>query len=119
MTNRPLSVTILAWLYIVTGLVGVGLHAPEFKALHPFPWDTLLVELVSAAAVVAGVYMLRGRNWARWLALAWIAFHVIVSAFHSWREVAIHALLCAVIAYFLLRRPARVYFGAVRTEPRV
>ncbi len=115
MTNRPLSVTILAWLYIVTGVGGVVLHAAEFKTLHPFAWDALLVELVSAAAVIAGVYMLRGRDWARWLALAWIAFHVIVSAFHTARELAIHGLLCAVFAFVLLRRPARLWF---RGEPQ-
>lgn len=115
MIKRPLSVTILAWLYIATGVAGVAIHAAEFGTLHPFPYDTVLVELISLAAVVAGAYMLRGRNWARWLALAWIALHVVVSAFHSRRELVIHAVLCAVIAYFLLRRPARLWFR--RGEP--
>ena len=57
--------------------------------------------------------MLRGCNWARWLALAWIAFHVVLSAFHSLPEFALHAVLCAVFAYFLLRPDAALYFRPV------
>jgi len=34
--------------------------------------------LLSLAAVIAGAGLLRGYNWARWLALAWIAFHVAI-----------------------------------------
>ena len=37
----------------------------------------------SSLAIVCGVFLLRGHNWARWLALAWIAFHVVLSAFHA------------------------------------
>ncbi len=36
--------------------------------------------------------MLRGSNWARWLALAWIAFHVFLSFLHSWQQVLVHCL---------------------------
>ena len=35
------------------------------------------VGLTELLAILSGVFMLRGQNWARWLALAWIAFHVI------------------------------------------
>lgn len=31
-------------------------------------------------------------------ALAWMLFHVIVSAFQTFREIALHAVFCAVIA---------------------
>ena len=54
--------------------------------------------------------MLRCRNSARWLALAWVAFHVIVGALHSVQQFAIHCLFCAVIAWFLFRPEARRYF---------
>jgi hypothetical protein len=56
--------------------------------------------------------MLRGHNWARWVALAWIAFHVVLSAFHAFGEFAIHAVFCAVIAWFLFSpAPARYFRG--------
>jgi hypothetical protein len=55
--------------------------------------------------------MLRGQNWARWLATGWIAFHVIVSFYHPWPQVAFHAVLLLVFAYFLFRAQANRYFG--------
>jgi hypothetical protein len=54
--------------------------------------------------------MLRGRNWARWIALAWIAFHVIVSAFHTVAEFSMHLLFFAAIAWGLFRPEAARYF---------
>jgi hypothetical protein len=54
--------------------------------------------------------MLRGGNWARWLAIVWLAFHAILGAFHSLQQLVVHSLLLAVIAHFLLRPKAREYF---------
>lgn len=58
----------------------------------------------------APVFMLQGRNWARRLALAWIAFHVAISFFDSLQKAAVHGLLLVLIAYFLFRPDARTYF---------
>ena len=73
----------------------------EFQARDAFQYDIVWVELDRLIAIVCGVFLLRGHNWARWVALAWIAFHVVVSAFHTFPEFAIHCLFCAVIAWFL------------------
>lgn len=110
MDKRPLSVTLIGWLFIATGVAGLAFHAAEFNALHPFPYDTLLVCLVRGIAIVSGIYMLRGSNWARWLVIVWLAFHVVLSAFHSLHETIMHSLLLVAIAYFLLRPKAREYF---------
>jgi hypothetical protein len=53
--------------------------------------------------------MFRGRNWARWLALVWMAFHVAIS-FPVLRQVVIHSILLALIAWILFRPDARRYF---------
>jgi len=58
--------------------------------------------------------MLRGRNWARWLLLIWIAYHVILSGVHSLFQLVVHGLLFAVIAYFLFRPRASAYFRGAR-----
>jgi hypothetical protein len=108
--KRPLSVTIIALLLAAAGAVGLVYHLTELDIHHPFRNHIAWVTLVRVIAVFAGVYMLRGSNWARWLALAWIAFHVVVSAFHSFPEFAIHCLLLAVFAYLLLRRASADYF---------
>ena len=110
MPKRPISVTIIAWLYLTMGVVGFVYHLFMQKSMHPFPYDILWVELIFLAAILSGVYMLRGHNWARWLALAWIAFHVVLSIFHNLPELAIHGLLCAIVAFFLFRSAASRYF---------
>ena len=73
-------------------------------------------EFVRLLAVVAGVFMLLGYNWARWLALAWIGSHIILSAFHAPREFAVHCLFFAAIAWFLFRPEAQSYFRGSRIE---
>jgi hypothetical protein len=103
--TRPLPVTLIAWLYIVTGLAGSAAH------LHGFESDIFWAVLVNAIALVGGVWMLRRQNWARWLAIAWIAFHVILSVFHSPRELILHALFLVTIAFFLFRPRANAYFA--------
>jgi hypothetical protein len=116
MNKRPLSVTILAWLFIASGLIGLAYHLYGFRAQHAVHYDVLWVALVRVAAIVCGVGMLRGFDWARWLTLVWIAFHVVLSAFHSLSEVVIHTLFLAVFAFFLFRLRATEHFRGIRTE---
>ena len=114
--KRPLSVTIISWLFVAAGVVGLAYHLSEFKTLHPFPSDVAWVGLLRLVAIVCGTFMLRGNNWARWLSLAWLTFHVILSGFHSLRELVMHSVLLAILSYFLLRPVAREYFLAGRKE---
>jgi len=116
MSKRPLSITIIGWLFIATGVVGIAYHATELKADRPFQYDVVWVCLVRLVAILCGVFLLRGSNWARWLLLVWIAYHVILSAFHVRSELIIHSLLFAVVAYFLLRQQASVYFRGARNK---
>jgi len=108
MNRRPLSVTVISWLFIAAGAIGLAYHLTEFKG--QFEYGLALVSLVRLLAILSGLFMLRGSNWARWLLLVWILYHVILSAFHSLSELAIHSLLLVVVAYFLLRPKASAYF---------
>jgi hypothetical protein len=114
MNKRPISITIVASLYLLVGIVGFAVHGKEILARHAFQYDDALIELTELIAILCGVFMLQGRNWARWLALAWIAFHVVFSLFNSLQKGAIHGVFLALIAYFLFRPDARTYFQ--RTE---
>ena len=70
-----------------------------------------MVHLSRAVGIVAGVFMLRGRNWARWLLVLWIAFHIVVSALHSMLQLLMHVVIFSIVLYFLFRRPASTYFN--------
>ena len=111
MRKRPLAVSILSCLLIATGVVGLARHLADYKATQPFEYDLVWIFIVQLAAILCGAFLLRGASWARWLALAWMAFHVVLSFFQSLREVAVHGLLFALIAYFLFRPEARAYFS--------
>ncbi len=108
--KRPISVTIIAILYLAVGIAGLVGHGWEALRATHFPPDAIAIELTEFAAILCGAFMLRGQNWARWLAVAWIAFHVAISAFHPLRELAIHAVFLVLIAWILFRPEAAKYF---------
>jgi hypothetical protein len=111
MNKRPIPVTAVAWLYILVGVASLIFHVKEFTALrNSTPRDFALICLIRLLAVVAGAFLLLAKDWARWLALAWMAFHVVVSAFNSVDMLAMHGALFLLIAYILLGREARAYF---------
>ena len=115
MRRRPLSITIIGWLFVVAGTIGLAYHATEFRAQRPFAYDLIWVCIVRLLAILSGVFLLRGSNWARWALLVWLAYHVILSAFHSLSELVMHSLLLCVIAYFLFRPKASAYFREAST----
>jgi hypothetical protein len=112
MKPRPIPVTILSLLMLATGAAGFAFHAYSARPWHRFPADMVLACLVSLIAVVCGIFMLRGSNWARWLTLAWIAFHVAISALQSVQQTVVHGLLLLLFAYLLFRPAARAFFSA-------
>jgi hypothetical protein len=100
----PLSVVAIACLYLAVGIGGFIAH---FNALRA-P-DGISIEVTECLAVVCGVFLLRAQNWARWLAIAWMAFHVALS-FGVLRQLAIHGLFFALIVWCLFRRDASRFF---------
>lgn len=115
MNPRPRSITIISWLFIVLGSIGL------LYGLLPFGDHTLsqriaelkshwYVHLSRFTEIVAGVFMLYGRNWARWLLVAWIAFHIVVGALNGVVMLVMHVVIFSVVLYFIFRRRASAYF---------
>ena len=115
MNKRPRSITIISWIFIAVGSIGllIGLlpsadiTAAQRIAELKGHWFVYVSRML---AVLSGVFMLYGLNWARWLLVVWIGFHIIISALHSTLQLLIHSLIFAVILYFLFRPPASAYF---------
>lgn len=108
--TRPRSVTVISFVFIAAGVVGLVYHAADFKSQQSPPSEVVWISLIRLMAIVCGACMLTGRNWARWLAVAWMAYHAVLSAFHSWFDVAVHGAMLAVFVYVLFRRSASRYF---------
>jgi hypothetical protein len=108
--KRPFAVAFLGWLFILVGLAALLYHLIK-GALDFWMIAIVLFELVG---VLAGIFLLKGRNWARWLLLAWIAFHVISSGLNSLFASVPHLLLLIAVAYFLFTPPDSRYFSSAR-----
>lgn len=113
--KKPLwSVTIIAWLFVVAGAgdIFLGLSDVWRRQFHS---DSLWPIGLGVVAILCGFFLLRRNNWARWVAVAWLAFHVAVS-FDSRSKLIMHGALLVVLAYFLFRPQANAYFRSAEIE---
>lgn len=134
--RRPLSISVIAWLAILYGLLTLVEKAfvvlsPEALALTRDFFlklnESALVRLPFAAHMahgfassvvfaVAGVFMLKGRNWARLLLLVWpitaLALSFVVGGVSA--SLGLKTLTYGVLVFFLLRGASARYFQARR-----
>lgn len=118
-SGGPRSITVVAWIFIAVGAAGllkdlVPLLSDAAKQLAKLRADGL-ADLGPAwasrlLAIIGGGELLRGRNWARWLLVAWMAFHIALSVMHSLEKTLIHAAIFAPLLYLLFRRASEPYF---------
>jgi uncharacterized membrane protein len=115
MNQRPRSITIISWIFIVFGIIALvfgllphsNISAAQRIAELTSHW---YVHLSRILMVVGGVFMLYGFNCARWLVVVWIAFHIVVGALHSAFQLLTHVVVFSVVLYFLFRPKASAYF---------
>jgi hypothetical protein len=93
---------------IAAGVVGIAYHFPDLQTQPQ--WEAALIVAIRLLAIINGIFLLKGGHWARWMVIAWMAYHVVLSAFHSVAEVVMHSLLLIAFAYFLFRRGTDDYF---------
>ncbi len=126
--KRPVAVTALGWLFIFVGAAGLlkdlwPLVTPEAaqhlaKLQADGVADLAPAWMLRALAIVAGVGILKRREWARWLLAVWMLTHVAISFFHNATEVIAHILFFTPVFYLLFRRASADYFRR-RTEASV
>ena len=104
--NIPLAITGIGWLYIAVGIVSMVYHLNESWAKYGFRLDLIWIELVGLTALGIGVLLVRGHKWARWFAVAWIGFHVAVTAFNGFHGFIVHCVLFGMITWALFRPEA-------------
>ena len=104
--QRPLAVTVISLIYIVVGIVGLVFHLVDFKGQLSLRSEITWVTAVRLLAIVAGI----DHNWARWLALAWMAFHVVLGALNAPSQLLLHAFLLVVLAISCFVARAQIIF---------
>lgn len=110
MKNRPIPVIIVAVLFILVGCIGFVYHIQELFTPDYKLYQIILILLLRIAALVIGILLLNRINLARWLAVAWLAVHVVISAFNSTSEMIMHAVLLIIISVLLFLPVSNSYF---------
>lgn len=123
MKERPQLVTIIAWILILKGalflvgrlsLIGNPFLAESMERAHlPVAMQYLESFLGYAVAIVAGVYLLRGENWARWLYVYWAGLSFALALMNDGLQIRpfVFLLLNGVLIFLLMRPPAADFFG--------
>lgn len=109
------SVLAVAALFLVLGALDVYRGLAPLLASAPrwhMATDDVEVLAIGIAAIVGGVYVLRGANWARWLLAAWMALHVAISIGQPTALLA-HVVIFGFVAYLLFRPGASTHFAVV------
>jgi hypothetical protein len=115
MKNRPIPVIIVSILFILAGCIGFSYHVKEFFEPNVKLYELIWVLLLRTLAVVCGLLLFLRINWARWLAIAWLLYHVLLSAFHSTSEMITHILLLIIVSV-LLYHPASTEYFKIKTN---
>jgi len=110
MKTRPIPVLITAFVYILAGSVGLLYHGNEYAGQGFVQHELIWVLLIRVLAIICGIFLLKGANWARWLAIAWMAYHVVLSLFHSLSEAVTHLIILAIVAFLLFLPKSSAYF---------
>ncbi len=117
MKNRPLSVIIVSILFILAGCVGFAYHVKELSDSNLNQSETLWILFLRMLAVVCGLLLFFRINWARWLAIVWLAYHIVISAFNSRSEMIAHIVLLLIISVLLFLPVSSKYFQSKSNKP--
>jgi hypothetical protein len=109
MKKRPIPVIIVSVLFILAGASGLVYH---FKEIHEpnAGYETILVFVIRLLAIVCGVLIFMAVRWSRWLAVAWLLYHVVLSAFHSVSETITHIVLLIIVTVLLFIPVSNAFF---------
>lgn len=111
MRKRPFAVTVVGWLLMAAATFGLVRGFAGARSWWPPERDLLWIVAIDLTGIVCGVFLLKGRNWARWLTLLWVGGHVLIVSLYMPRMVPAHAVIFAMIGYLLaFRGDVRAYF---------
>ncbi|HTV13135.1 MAG TPA: hypothetical protein VME68_00380 [Acidobacteriaceae bacterium] len=108
--RRPLLVTLLGWMLIALGAVEFACQAARIRP--PLQASAFGVPLFELIILVSGVFLLRGHAWARWLAVAWVGFHVAVGSLHSVTRGIVHGAIFLLFTWMMFRPEINAWFRA-------
>ena len=110
MKNRPIAVIIVSVLFILTGCFGIANHIKDFFEPNGKLSELIWVLFVRILAIVCGLLLLFRTNWARWLAITWLVYHILISALNSTSEMIAHIVFLILVSVLLFLPASSIYF---------
>lgn len=114
--NRPWPVVIVCLMFVVAGAVGFIYHFPDLFRSGSELYDAIGVGALRLIAVICAILLWMGVGWARWLAIAWLLYHVFIGAQHSTSQVVNHVIILIFVALFLYLPKSRAFFNGGRKK---
>jgi hypothetical protein len=110
MNKRPVPVVIVSVLFMLVGCVGFAYHVKEIFNLNNNQYETIWVLFLRIVALVCGLLLLFRINWARWLAIIWLIYHVIIGGFNSTSQMIVHIVFLILVSVLLFLPGSSAYF---------
>jgi hypothetical protein len=104
----PRLVTLLGWMLIALGTIEFVYRLTKIHL--PVQLEDIGVPLFELIILVSGVFLLRGHDWACWLAVAWVGFHVAVGSLHSLTMGITHGAVFLIFAWMMFRPEMNAWF---------
>jgi hypothetical protein len=111
MKKYPLPVIIVAILFILTGCMGFVYHFRDLADVSISVYESAWVLFLRILAIVCGILLLYRIKWARWLAIAWMAYHVVIGAYNSTEQMITHLVFLAIVTILLFLPASSAYFN--------
>jgi hypothetical protein len=105
---RPRLVTLLGWMLIALGAIECVYRLTMIR--WPLHAEDVGVPLFELIILVCGIFLLRGCDWARWLAVAWVGFHIVVGSLHSLSRGILHGLIFLAFVWMIFRPAMNAWF---------
>lgn len=114
MERRPITVVIVGLLFILAGGLGIAYHIKDLSQPGLKLSEVIWVFIVRLVAIICGVLLFLRTDWARWLAVIWLIYHVIIGALHSTSEMIVHIALLVIVTVLLFLPVSSAYFRGNR-----
>ena len=126
MGKRPTSITVIAWILIITGGISLITSTVSLKnnlmvkeimirTPMPIPVQYAMMYIGLLVSIVSGIGMLKKQNWARFLYIIWGIIGFLVGLFTYPMKIALIPCLLffVIIVFFSFSPGANEYFSEV------
>ena len=128
MKKRPTSISVIAWVLIVIGGIGlisttgtIMINSPMLRDIMskspiPIPIQYVISYFGILIGVISGVAMLKGKNWARLLYITWNLINFVIGITISPMKATMipSLVLFLIVTFFLFRPKANEFFLPIK-----